>query len=131
MLELMKKLVWTLLFLSGIALAGDFESRVKAGRQALGTVAGQSYEASWGAIMKTILPACIPVGSESPANLGKFTFVADVAPSGLVSAVAVEPTTAVSLCFARRFNGAQLPQPPASPSGGSLFPVSDEIEVRP
>src|SRR5882757_9481336 len=127
----MKILVLTLLFFSGTAIAGDFDARVKAGKKALASVTGQAYEASWGPVMKTTLPACLPLGAKSPATLGKFTFVADVAPSGLVSAVEVKPSTAVSLCFAQRFNGAQLPPPPVSPRAGSLFPVADEIEVTP
>ena len=125
----MRYLIFPILFLVGVAHAGDFSARAKAGKLALSSPEGQRYEASWGSVMQTTLPACIPLGSTSPANLGKFTFVADVSPSGLVSSVEVEPSTAVSRCFALHFSGAHLPPPPSSSKADALFPIADEIEV--
>ena len=127
----MKYLALVIIFFAGAAHAGDFSARVKAGKQSLSSPEGQQYEASWGEVMQTILPVCIPLGSTSPANLGKFTFVADVSSAGLVSSVEVEPSTDVSRCFAKHFNNAHLPPPPIPLKYGALLPVADVIEVAP
>ena len=127
----MKYLALVILFFTGVAHAEDFSARVKAGKQSLASPEGQKYEASWGAVMQTILPVCIPLGSTSPANLGKFTFVANVSSTGLVSSVEVEPSTDVSRCFAQHFNNAHLPPPPIPLKDDALFPVADVIEVVP
>jgi len=115
----------------GAAHASDFAARAKAGKQALASSAGQQYEESWGEVMGNILHTCIPIGSTDPANLGKFTFVADVSSSGVVSSVEVEPSTKVSRCFAQQFGKARLPRPPVALKEGELFPVSDDIVIRP
>lgn len=125
------KLFGLLLFaFATVAHGSDFADRVAQGKQTLASPAGQKYEASWGNTMGAVLVACVPVGSTSPANLGRFTFVADVSPVGAVSAVAVRPSTAVSECFARHFRLARLPPPPIQRPGSS-FPVSDDIVVSP
>ncbi|HKK00811.1 MAG TPA: hypothetical protein VJ955_01475 [Desulfuromonadales bacterium] len=79
----MKYLALVILLFATAAQAKDFSARVKAGKLSLSSPEGQRYEASWGEVMRTILPACIPLGSTSPANPGKFTFVADVSSSTL------------------------------------------------
>ncbi|MDE0856113.1 MAG: hypothetical protein OSA97_17000 [Nevskia sp.] len=127
----MKYSLLALLFIVAAALAEDFDARAKAGQQALASAEGQAYEHSLGLAFHKAISACIPKGSTLPANLGKFTFVANVASSGLASSVEVRPGTAVSHCFAEQLDGAQLPPPPAPPHAGSLFPVTDEIEVVP
>jgi hypothetical protein len=109
----------------------DFAARSKAGKQALASPEGQQYERSWGEVMQAILTTCIPIGSTDPANLGRFTFVADVSAEGSVSSVEVEPRNAVSRCFALHFAKAQLPKPPTSVIKGNVLPVADDIVVTP
>jgi hypothetical protein len=81
--------------------------------------------------MGNVLHTCIPVGSTNPANLGKFTFVANISAAGEVSSAEVEPRTAVSRCFAEHFGKARLPRPPFPLKNGALLPVADDIEVGP
>ena len=107
----------------------DVAARMKAGKEALATPEGQKYEVSWGEVMGAVLRGCIPPGSTSPANLGNFTFVADVDRIGTVSSVEVRPSTHVSRCFAKRFRASKLPQPPIGSHG--LFPISDVVSVIP
>jgi len=126
----MKYIALLLLPVATLSHASDFATRVKAGVLSLASPSGQRYEASWGQAMQASLAACVPVGSTSPANLGKFTFVANVSSSGVVSSVEVEPVTSVSRCFAIHFGAAQLPPPPGVRSG-SYLPVADSISVTP
>ena len=122
----------TIVLASGILHAGSFDEREKAGKAALATPEGRRYEASWGEVMQTVVPVCVPPGSTSPANLGKFTFVANVASSGLVSDVDVQPSTDVSRCFAKHFSGALLPPPPPAASRrGGPFPIADSLVIAP
>jgi hypothetical protein len=121
----------SIMFFVAVAHASDFAARVKAGKQAVASPEGQQYERSLGAVMKSILTTCIPKGSTDPANLGTFTFVADVSVAGLVSSVEVDPSTAVSQCFALHFGRAHLPKPPTSLMKGEILPVADDIEVTP
>jgi hypothetical protein len=117
--------------LDNLLQASNFATRVKAGKQALASPEGQQYEESWGEVMQKILTTCIPIGSPDPANLGRYTFVADVSPSGLVSSVEVEPSTTASRCFALHFEKARLPQPPMALEEGGLFPITDDIVITP
>ena len=126
----MKYLALLLFAFTTFAYADDFASRVKDGESALASPSGQRYEASWVETMQASLMACVPVGSTSTANLGKFTFVANVSSTGAVSAVDVRPVTAVSRCFAKHFGGAQLP-PPAGIRSGSYLSIADSIKVTP
>ena len=82
-------------------------------------------------VMGTVMHTCIPPGSTSPANLGKFTFVANVDLAGKVSSVEVSPITKVSRCFAKLFGAATLPAPPASNNIGKFFPIADVMSVGP
>lgn len=111
--------------------ANNFAARVKAGKQALASPEGQHYEESWGEAMGNILHTCIPIGSSDPGNLGRFTFVADVSASGMVSSVEVEPSNKVSRCFVLHFGKARLPKPPTSLIKGNILPVADDIVVTP
>ena len=124
----MKYFALLLLTFTTLTHASDFASRLKAGKLALTTSSGKNYEHSWGEVMQASLASCVPIGSTSPATLGKFTFVANVSFSGSVSDVEVRPVTAVSQCFAKYFGGAQLPAPPGISPGG-YFPVADSVEV--
>jgi hypothetical protein len=130
-LGFMGHLFISVIFFVGIAHAGDFAARVKAGKQALSSPEGQQYESSWGEVMQKILTTCIPIGSTNPANLGRFTFIADVSASGLVSSVEVEPSNTVSRCFAQHFGNARLPKPPMTLMKGKMLPVADDIEITP
>ena len=126
----MKYLALLLLLFATFSHASDFATRVRAGKLALASPSGKSYEASWGQAMQASLVRCVPVGSTSPANLGKFTFVANVTSSGAVSAVEVKPVTSVSQCFAIHFGAAQLPPPPGIRPGHYLT-VADSVSVTP
>lgn len=127
----MRTIALTMALLSSSAPAEDFDARQKAGEAALADKKGQQYVATWGAAMQTSLPTCIPVGSTSPENLGTFTFVANVDATGTVSAIEVQPSTAVSRCFAEKFSRAQLPPPPSPLPPGGFFPIADVVEVVP
>jgi hypothetical protein len=128
----MKLLALSILLLAGLAHAGDLTARIKAGKSALAGVEGQRYEATWGAAIGAAITACVPPGSTSPGNLGKFTFVGDVSSTGLVSSVEVQPSTAISRCFAQHFSDAKLPPPPpVLLNSRPALPIADEIEVRP
>ena len=119
---------------AGIAFVysvNEFSARVKSGKEVLATPEGQLYASSWGETMKGILTTCVPLGSTDPANLGRFTFVADVSASGAVSSVDVGPITDVSRCFAFQFGKAQLPAPPPALLKGEKLPVADDIIVTP
>jgi hypothetical protein len=129
----MRHLTLLLVLFAGLAQAGDFAVRAKNGKTVLATAEGQKYEASWGAVIAAAMRACVPPGSTSPANLGRFTFVGDVSSTGVVSGVEVQPSTVVSRCFGEHFSKAQLPPPPSSllKERHSLLPVADDIEVQP
>ncbi len=108
-----------------------FAARVKTGKEALATPEGRQYESYWGETMRAILAACVPPGSTDPADLGSFTFVADVSDSGTVSSVEVSPATDVSRCFALQFGKTDLPSPPASLLEGGKLPIADDVVVAP
>src|SRR6266478_2114449 len=127
----MRGFLLALLLLPAVATGVDFAAREKAGKDALASAEGQKYEASWGEVIGAVLRSCVSPGSTSPANLGKFTFVADVDAAGGVSSVDVSPSTEVSRCFAKRFGASRLPPPPSSSRPGAPFPVSDIISVVP
>jgi hypothetical protein len=127
----MRYLLISIIFFVGVAQAGDFAARVKVGKQTLANPKGQQYEESWGEIMHTILTTCIPKGSSDPANLGRFTFVANVSASGLVSSVEVDPSTAVSRCFNLHFSKVRLPRPPMPLKKDELLPIADDIVITP
>ncbi len=116
---------------NGEARISDFAARVKVGKQTLASPEGQQYEASWGESMQTILTTCIPIGSTNPANLGRFTFVADVSASGVISSVEVQPSNTVSRCFAQHFGKARLPRPPMPLNASGLLPIADDIVITP
>ncbi|HUJ16379.1 MAG TPA: hypothetical protein VL197_00115 [Nitrospirota bacterium] len=111
--------------------ANEFAARVKSGKEALATPEGQQYASSWGESMKAILTSCVLPGLTDPANLGRFTFVADISASGTISSIEVSPITEVSRCFALQFGKAQLPSPPMSLLKGEKLPVADDIVVVP
>jgi hypothetical protein len=127
----MVKKIALLLLVSVSAYGAQFDERMYAGKAALSSPDGQKYEASWGQVMGTVIHACVPPGSISPTNLGKFTFVANVASSGLVSDVEVRPVTKVSRCFAQKFSGSRLPPPPLADKKDSSFPIADEMVIAP
>ena len=126
----MKYLALLLLSVTTFSHAADFATRVKAAQLVLASPSMKGYEASWGRAIQTSLVRCVPTGSTSPANLGEFTFVANVSSSGAVFDVKVEPATSVSQCFAGHFGIAQLPPPPGI-SPGHYLPISDTVSVEP
>jgi hypothetical protein len=127
----MKGIVLAALLFPFAAGAADFAARERVGKAALASAEGQKYEGSWGEVIGTVMRTCIPPGSTSPANLGKFTFVANVDSAGRVSSVEVNPSTEVSRCFAKLFSAATLPPPPISGRVGGLFPIADVMSVGP
>lgn len=129
----MRHLALLFLLIAGIAQAGDFSARAKLGKATLATAEGRKYEASWGAAIVSSMEACVPAGSTSPANLGRFTFVGDVSSNGAVSAIEVQPSTRVSRCFAEHLGKTQVPPPPPSllKDAQSILPIADDIEVQP
>jgi len=80
-----------------------FAARAAAGKKALASPEGQRYEQSWGEVMGNVLHACIPIGSSNPANLGRFTFVANISAAGEVFSVEVEPTNRGIAVLCRAF----------------------------
>jgi hypothetical protein len=105
--------------------------RIAAGRDALSSPTGKKYELALFPAVQKSLNACVPVGSISPENLGKFTVVAEVSQSGVATLVDAGPHTRVSSCFAKHFRTARLPAPPPPPAGRGNFPIAIEINVTP
>ena len=127
----MRTIILIAMFFSMSANAADFAAREKVGKEALATAEGQKYEAQWGEVIGTVMRACIPPGTTSPANLGKFTFVANVDNVGNISSVEVNPSTNISRCFAQQFASSHLPPPPSSPRLNGFYPVADVMSVTP
>lgn len=119
-------------FVFGAAQAGDISARIAAGNNAAAaSPEGQRYESLLGPALQAAMSPCVPAGSTATGNLGKFTLVGDVAKSGAISSVEVEPSTAVSRCFAANFRKQQLPKPPKPPSARKRFPLTLVVSVVP
>ena len=127
----MKRLPFLICLAASSAHAEEFSARVEAGKKALVTPEAQEYQRSWGPTIHASISVCVPVGSTAPANLGTFTFVADVDQSGRVSSVDVDPSTIVSRCFSQHFAGAQLPAPPKELNVGTMFPITESVSIAP
>jgi hypothetical protein len=127
----MRYLILAIIFLADSALAGDFDSRVAEAKHASASVEGQRYDQGLGPSIGIAMRTCVPPGSTSQANLGKFTLVGYVAPSGVLSSVEVQPSTTVSECFAAQFRQLKLPNPPASLALKPGVPIVVEMSVTP
>lgn len=127
----MKKIVLLLLLISGVAYGSNFELRVTEGKESASTPQGAKYEKEMGPFIGKTMRACIPPDSKSTANLGTFTLVGYVDPSGKVLAVEVQPLTEVSKCFASQFQKQLLPTPPKISKTSSRFPITIEMSVVP
>jgi hypothetical protein len=117
--------------LSTAALADDFASRVAEAKRASSTPEGKKYDQSLAPALGAAMRACVPPRSTSQANLGKFTLVANVRRSGVVSSVEVQPKTEVSRCFAAQFAQKRLAPPPVSDGSTQGFPIAVEMSVVP
>lgn len=56
------------------------------------------------------------------AQMDPFTLVADITPEGTARAVEIKPETNIGRCFAKGFEAASFPQPPAV-AGHDAFPI--------
>lgn len=118
-----------ILLLAAAAVAGDFDHRVAEAQRASATSEGQSYDASLGPPADGAIRACVPPGTAAEADFGRFALVGYVSAAGLVSDVAVQPSTRVSECFAAQFRQLTLPAPPASLALPSGVPIAIEMSV--
>ena len=128
----MKKIVAAATLVSAnLAIADDFPARVEVGKLALRSRVAQEYESSWAPQVSGAMTACTTLGIKPSGGFERFAFVGNISAEGKVSDIEVRPKTALSLCFAKHFNNAQLPPPPkALLNGDRLLPVSDELESR-
>ncbi len=102
----------------------DFETRVKAGNEAIGTEPGDAYNQSLKAILQMAMHHCAPIGNE--ANLGKFVLVGWVDQQGALTNIQVQPINKTSMTFAEYIGGTRLPTPPWAP-----YPLTIQMTVRP
>lgn len=123
-------LTGALFLVATFATAGDFEDRVKAGKRAEESPQGAIYLGVLGPAYGGSMRACIPPGSESNSNLGRFQLVAEISPSGRVLNPEVRPATRVSRCFAREFSNSILAAPPLDGTG-QTYPIYLEMKVTP
>jgi hypothetical protein len=116
--------------LSTTAFANDFDSRVTEGKRAAATPPGSQYQQLMGPAITEAIGACVPPGSTTPSNIGDFTLVADVSRDGTLSAVDVQPKTAVAMCFAAQFSTLHLNPPLPSTESRAGYPIVVKMSVR-
>ena len=114
-----------------LVAAATFEERVDAAKAGFETAEGMIYEQKLGPYLGSTMQICIPYGSTSTENLGRFTYVANVSIEGRISASEVKPLNAVSLCFDKEFTKQILPQPPSSLFIENSVPIVVELNVVP
>ena len=130
-LGLMKRILLACVLFSTAALADNFADRVAEARKASSTPEGKKYDQLLVPAIGAAMRACVPPGSTSPANLGKFTLIGYVASSGAVSLIEVQPKTEVSVCFAAQFEQARFASPPKSGQSKVGFPIAVEMSLVP
>jgi len=112
------------------AAAEAFDERMSAGKRAEGTPQGGAYLQTLGPAYGAAMRICIPPGSTSPENLGRFELVADVGPEGRVKNAVVRPVTPISRCFANELVKFSLAAaPPAAKD--NPYPIYVEMKVAP
>jgi hypothetical protein len=126
----MKHLLVVAYLIAWPASADDFAARVADAKRASSSSEGAKYDASLGPHIGAAIRACIPPGSNDPANLGSFSLVGRVTATGALKDIEVEPRTKVSLCFADRFGRSQLQSPPGN-VGSAGYPVLVEMRINP
>ena len=126
------KVFTTFLFLVATsANASTFDERVIGAKAALETEQGKIYEQKLGPFIYEAIKICVPVGSSSKENLGKFALVADVSLGGKISNSIVKPETSVSNCFRENFGLQVLPSPPVSLVFEGVAPIIVEMDIVP
>ena len=108
-----------------------FEQRIGAANTVYMTADGVKYLQAYEPLIGDTIQACIPPGTKAPGTLGKFTFVADVTKTGVVTAGAVRPQTSVSQCFDTKFSQHRLPPPPLPANAKINYPIVIEMNVVP
>ena len=123
--------IFLLLTYSCFACAADFDARVVEAKIKAKTPDGKKYEASTLPAIQAAMTTCIPPGTTNPENLGKFTLVAYVTKSGILSAVEVQPKTKVSQCFSELFAKSQLFTPPSALTNELGYPLEVTMSITP
>jgi hypothetical protein len=133
-LEFIKTILIAYLALSTTAFANEFDNRVTEGQRSAATPQGSQYHPLMEPAISTAIGVCVPPGSTTPSNTGDFTLVAYVSRDGKLSAVDVQPKTAVAMCFAAQIGTMHLSPPPASPSTSTAsrsgYPIVVKMSVR-
>ena len=111
--------------------ATTFEERVDIARTAFETEQGKVYEQKLGPFLGNAIRICIPPGSTSEENLGKFIFIAEVSNEGKITDSEIQPATKVSKCFNKEFATQILPPPPDSLIGIGGAPILVEMDIVP
>ncbi len=127
----MKGLAAFLILASTSVNAATFEERVDKAKTIFETKQGKIYEQKLGPFIGNAIRICIPPGSTSEENLGKFIFVAEVSIEGKVSGSEIQPVTKVSKCFNKEFAIQILPPPPDSLMAIGGTPIIVEMDIVP
>ena len=111
------------------AAGADFHARVTQAKLAEGAATGPAYQKQfWDRIGNATTDAyksCIK--SNTPADKGPFTLVADVLADGRLANIDVQPQTPVAKCMAGQFSSWSLPAPPAQPAP---YPIEIDFSIK-
>jgi hypothetical protein len=114
---------------SNEAISDDFAMRLTAGKKALSSPEGKTYELSLSPAIQSAMVRCLPPSAS--AYTGQFTLIGDVLRSGKVTSVEVRPMNDISQCFAERIKESALPVPPLSSEGIEALPIAIEMSIIP
>ncbi len=123
--------IFLLLLYSCFAYAADFSARVTEAKIAAKTPEGEKYESSTFPAIRAAMHECIPPGTTSSENLGKFTLVTYVTKFGMLSAVEVQPKTKISQCFSELLTKSQLPIPLGLNATELGYPLEVTMRITP
>jgi hypothetical protein len=102
-------------------------ARYEAGNHALSDGDGALYFLMISPRLQRALNECIPPGT--PGASPVLVLVADVAASGRMQDVDVEPDSPGTECFVQRLTERPLPPPPVA-AGAASFPIGLRIETK-
>ncbi|WP_250624345.1 hypothetical protein [Pinirhizobacter soli] len=116
-------------FAPTLAVPSDFESRRAEAQRLEKSAEGAAYVREYSYLVGAAMRGCVPPGSADPANLGKFSLVADILGNGQPYAIDVKPKTAVASCFAGQIIRITFPTPPNN--GGKNYVVVIDMSITP
>ena len=118
--------------ISTSSYAASFDDRVRIARDIGKMEAYQPYQRgmykSITGHLENTFKRCFDITRN--AQLEPFTLVADITSEGTARAIEVRPETNIGRCFAKGFEAASFPQPPAVP-GHDAFPIVMDLNLNP